>query len=275
RGMEGQHRLPGPDRAWAGAAQLRARGGGARRRPRRGGHAGPRTAGAAGGRGGAGRRQRTTRRRRHAAGPALALRDGRRAAAQRARRPRSGASDPARCTRHSRAARRDGTPRCLIARGHSPIAARCPMLLATTPSFEPLRSLDILPPVSGNAARAGARAREFLVRVREELRSRQDARVGGLALVAAYTDAIDRLVARLVADATLHYQSKNPRLNQRCTVVAQGGYGRGELNVHSDIDLLFLYPWKVNPYVETVAEIVVPALWDAVLQVGSAMRNVR
>jgi [protein-PII] uridylyltransferase len=149
------------------------------------------------------------------------------------------------------------------------------MLLATTPSFEPLRSLEILPPVSGNAARAGARAREFLVRVRDELRARQDAGIGGLALVAAYTDAIDRLVARLVADATLHYQSKSPRLNQRCTVVAQGGYGRGELNVHSDIDLLFLYPWKVNPYVETVAEIVVPALWDAGLQVGSAMRNVR
>src|SRR5262249_42264967 len=232
RGMEGQHRLPGPDRAWAGAAQLRARGGGARRRPRIGGHAGPRTAGAAGDRGGAGRRQRTTHRRRHAAGPALALRDGRRAAAQRARRPRSGATDPARCTRHSRAARRDGpprcliaggppprhgaprcliaggppprhgAPRCLIAGGRSPIAAGCPMLLATTPSFETLRSLDILPPVSGNAARSGARAREFLVRVREELRARQDAGVGGLALVAAYTDAIDRLVARLVADAT-------------------------------------------------------------------------
>src|SRR5262249_60408563 len=123
-------------------------------------------------------------------------------------------------------------------------------------------------------AGAGAGAREFLVRVREELRARQDAGIGGLALVAAYTDAIDRLVARLVADATLHYQSKNPRLNQRCTVVAQGGYGRGELNVHSDIDLLFLYPWKANPYVETVAEIVVPALWDEGLQVGAAMRNV-
>ena len=42
-----------------------------------------------------------------------------------------------------------------------------------------------------------------------------------------------------------------------------------------DVELLFLYPWKANPYVETVAEIVVPALWDAGLQVGSAMRNVR
>jgi [protein-PII] uridylyltransferase len=149
------------------------------------------------------------------------------------------------------------------------------MLLATPPSFEPLQSLDVLPPVSGNAARAGARAREFLARVRDELRARHEGGAGGLAIVAAYTEAIDRLVERLFTDATLHYQSKNPRLNQRCTVVAQGGYGRGELNIHSDIDLLFLYPWKANPYVETVAEIVVPALWDAGLQVGAAMRNVR
>ena len=53
--------------------------------------------------------------------------------------------------------------------------------------------------------------------------------------------------------------------------MAQGGYGRGELNIQSDIDLLFLYPWKVNPYVETVAEIVIPALWDAGLA-GRARR---
>ena len=58
-------------------------------------------------------------------------------------------------------------------------------------------------------------------------------------------------------------------------MLAQGGYGRGELNPQSDIDLLFLYPWKVNPYVETVAEVMLYALWDAGLQVGHAVRNVR
>src|SRR5207249_3819277 len=56
---------------------------------------------------------------------------------------------------------------------------------------------------------------------------------------------------------------------------SQGGYGRGELNPASDIDLLFLYPWKVNPYVETVAEVILYALWDAGLQVGNALRNIR
>ncbi len=149
------------------------------------------------------------------------------------------------------------------------------MLLATVPAFDPLPSIAMLPDVRQPVAKAGPTAREVVTRSREELRRRHDAGAGGLAIVAAFTDAIDKLVEWLFTNATEHYQARNPRVNQRCTVVAQGGYGRGELNVYSDIDLLFLYPWKVNPYAETIAEIVIPALYDAGLQVGAAMRNVR
>lgn len=149
------------------------------------------------------------------------------------------------------------------------------MILATTPPFEPLRCVSTLPDVHQNVARAGSTARVFVQAAREELRQRHDGGAGGLAVVAAYTDAIDHLVEWLFDNATAHYQARNPRLNQRCTLVAQGGYGRGELNIQSDIDLLFLYPWKVNPYAETIAEIVIPGLYDAGLVVGAAMRNVR
>ena len=149
------------------------------------------------------------------------------------------------------------------------------MILATPPAFEPLRCIGTLPDVHQRVAEAGATARAFVQTAHEELRRRHDGGAGGLVVVAAYTDAIDRLVAWLFDNARSHYQAKNPRLNQRCTLVAQGGYGRGELNIQSDIDLLFLYPWKVNPYAETIAEIVIPALYDAGLVVGAAMRNVR
>lgn len=149
------------------------------------------------------------------------------------------------------------------------------MILATPPTIVPLDALGMLPEPSGNVSEAGAVARDYVARVKTELRARHDAGAGGLEVVAAYTQAIDRLLCLLFADATLHFEARNLRISQRCTMIAQGGYGRGELNPSSDIDLLVLYPWKVNPLVETVTEVVLYALWDAGLHVGHAMRNVR
>src|SRR5437867_2106277 len=149
------------------------------------------------------------------------------------------------------------------------------VILARPPSFTPFASAALLPEALEDVARAGAVAREYLARVRAEVRARHETGAGGLELVAAYTDAVDRLVRFLCTNARAHFMSRFARLNQQCTVIAQGGYGRGELNPASDIDLLFLYPWKVNPYVETVAEVILYALWDAGLQVGNALRNIR
>ena len=149
------------------------------------------------------------------------------------------------------------------------------MILARTPPFEPLASVATLPAPEGTTVPVGTTAREYVARVQAEIAARHDAGQGGLAVVAAYTHAIDRLLAFIFTAASTDFLSQNPRINQRCTAVGLGGYGRGELNPASDIDLLFLYPWKVNPYVETVAEVCLYALWDAGLSVGHAMRNIR
>src|SRR5207249_184771 len=149
------------------------------------------------------------------------------------------------------------------------------MILSRPPVSLPLVSAGSLPEALEDVAQAGLVAREYFGRVQAEVRARHEAGAGGLELVAVYTDAVDRLVRFLFASASAHFMSRFARLNPQCAVVAQGGYGRGELNPGSDIDLLFLYPWKVNPYVETVAEVILYALWDAGLQVGNALRNIR
>ena len=149
------------------------------------------------------------------------------------------------------------------------------MMLARPPASVPLASAGSLPEALEDVAQAGRVAREYLGRIHAEVRARHEAGAGGLELVAVYTEAVDRLVRFLFANASAHFMSRFARLNPQCAVVAQGGYGRGELNPGSDIDLLFLYPWKVNPYVETVAEVILYALWDAGLQVGNALRNIR
>ena len=57
-------------------------------------------------------------------------------------------------------------------------------------------------------------------------------------------------------------------------LVAVGGYGRGELAPFSDIDLLFLLPYKETPHTEQVVEYMLYLLWDLGLKVGQATRSV-
>ena len=57
-------------------------------------------------------------------------------------------------------------------------------------------------------------------------------------------------------------------------VVATGGYGRGLLAPGSDIDLLFLLPYKQTAWGESVAEGILYCLWDMGLKVGHATRSV-
>lgn len=117
-------------------------------------------------------------------------------------------------------------------------------------------------------------ARAYVERARVLLLKRHRAGVGGSEIVSAYTTMMDHLIRCLFELASQDYINRYPSLNQRCTLVAQGGYGRRELNPHSDIDLLFLHTWKVTPYVESVAEKLLYTLWDAGLEVGHATRSV-
>jgi [protein-PII] uridylyltransferase len=61
---------------------------------------------------------------------------------------------------------------------------------------------------------------------------------------------------------------------EHMAVIATGGYGRGLLAPGSDIDLLFLLPYKQTAWGEQVAEALLYCLWDMGLKVGHATRSV-
>src|SRR6201999_1544983 len=74
--------------------------------------------------------------------------------------------------------------------------------------------------------------------------------------------------------ATQHvYRADNPTSAERITVVATGGYGRGELAPGSDVDLLFVRPSKQTQWGENVIEFILYMLWDLGLKVGHATRS--
>ncbi|MGJ8628020.1 MAG: [protein-PII] uridylyltransferase [Sulfitobacter sp.] len=92
----------------------------------------------------------------------------------------------------------------------------------------------------------------------------------------AYTYLTDHLVksALFVATEFLH-QNPNPTEGERLAVIAVGGYGRGEMAPFSDVDLLFLIPYKATAWSESVIESMLYILWDLKLKVGHATRTIR
>ncbi len=61
---------------------------------------------------------------------------------------------------------------------------------------------------------------------------------------------------------------------ERMAVIATGGYGRGLLAPGSDIDLLFVLPYKQTAWGESVAEALLYCLWDMGQKVGHATRSI-
>ena len=85
----------------------------------------------------------------------------------------------------------------------------------------------------------------------------------------------DELIRLLYDYTTAHiYRATNPSDAERMAIVATGGYGRGLLAPGSDIDLLFLLPYKQTPWGESVAEYLLYILWDLGFKVGHATRTV-
>ena len=97
----------------------------------------------------------------------------------------------------------------------------------------------------------------------------------GAACAASLSDLMDELIRVLYDFAATHvYRSKNPSAAEHMAVVAVGGYGRGTLAPGSDIDLLFVLPYKQTPWGEQIVEYILYMLWDAGLKVGHATRNI-
>jgi [protein-PII] uridylyltransferase len=85
----------------------------------------------------------------------------------------------------------------------------------------------------------------------------------------------DALIALVYDYTTTHvYSAENPSDAERMAIVATGGYGRRLLAPYSDVDLLFLLPYKQTPWGESVVEHVLYLLWDLGLKVGHATRTI-
>ncbi len=97
----------------------------------------------------------------------------------------------------------------------------------------------------------------------------------GLACAERLSAQMDTII-RIIYDHAIErvFKVDNPSSSERMTVAAVGGYGRGTLGPGSDLDLLFLLPYKQTPWGESVVEYVLYMLWDLGLKVGHATRRI-
>jgi [protein-PII] uridylyltransferase len=91
-----------------------------------------------------------------------------------------------------------------------------------------------------------------------------------------YSYLTDGIVTTVLEIAlTRLHKNPNPTEGERLAVFAVGGYGRGEMAPQSDVDLLFLMPWKVTPWAESLIESMLYMFWDLHLKIGHASRSVK
>jgi [protein-PII] uridylyltransferase len=123
-----------------------------------------------------------------------------------------------------------------------------------------------------------------LVQVREQYRSGKSALLASLAGSGASSRGIRSLLQKLArhTDATLQALWRRAALPADFSLVAVGGYGRGELFPHSDIDVLLLLPNSTALETETQTdgeslktriENFIGSCWDSGLEIGSSVRT--
>ena len=128
-----------------------------------------------------------------------------------------------------------------------------------------------------NAFRKAAvvRFREALDAGRAMARQILDENGKGLACAGRLSHLQDELIRAIHQYViTYIYPMQNPTAAERLCVVAVGGYGRDTLAPGSDIDLLFLLPYKQTPWGESVVEAMLYVLWDLRQKVGHSTRSV-
>ncbi len=133
----------------------------------------------------------------------------------------------------------------------------------------------LLPAPGSNTGQLSAIARDYVAAVRGQLEEDHWAGAGGVDSARRFSAAVDNLVRFIVDSGTERFTRRYTRAHQRCAIIAQGGYGRCEMNPWSDVDLLVFYSGRITPYIETINELLIQTLFDAGLQVGWAVRTSR
>jgi len=123
------------------------------------------------------------------------------------------------------------------------------------------------------SAESAALVMDFIKNEEKNILERHRSGAGGLEITSARAALLDAVLEVMFEAAIKRQKGAAPEV----ALLAQGGYGRGQLNPGSDLDLLFLLPRasnKIPKSISTIIEEILYILWDAGFKVGHACRSI-
>ena len=96
----------------------------------------------------------------------------------------------------------------------------------------------------------------------------------GATYVGTYAVIMDKFISTIHNIVEERFGDKKYEKTVGLSILAVGGYGRGELAPHSDIDVLFLYQEEKLSKYQASIEYILYLLWDLGLKVGHATRTI-
>ena len=116
--------------------------------------------------------------------------------------------------------------------------------------------------------------KNFLAKYRDEIKQLHCNGASGTDVTHLLSDMMDELNNKLFLSIIYDLGGGDSML-EHISLVAVGGYGRGELNPYSDIDIMFLHDGILpTATVEDIAQKLLYFLWDMRLDVGYSVRKI-
>ncbi len=124
------------------------------------------------------------------------------------------------------------------------------------------------------------RYKTFLKTGSQRLHALHRSGAGGRAVAESRAGLVDILIRHLWEAARNTLSAQAQREFPPLALVALGGYGRGELNPHSDLDIMFLHSGQVVaestplPHLSKLMKEILYPLWDLGFKVGHSVRTI-
>ena len=117
--------------------------------------------------------------------------------------------------------------------------------------------------------------KELIQNEQEKIKEWHRAGAGGREVIQALTGLIDEVARHVIAALSELEEHRGKDLTGKFALVAVGGYGRGELNPGSDIDLLFLLQKKMDKTLDRFIQDIISVLWGIGLEIGQSCRTIK